>query len=641
MKIDSIYIRNFRPIKEIEMEFSSLVILIGKNASGKSSIIQAIDYFFDESKKGINSEDFHYGNTDEPIIIKITFIDLLESEKELFKKYYNNGEMVVQKEIYYNNGNIKQKYHGFTRGIEEIEEIKNIIGKPEIRKKFNELAEKYEGLKKASKYEEVIKNISEFYEENTEKLQLVKSPFQFYGDARIGGGSLDNFTKFVFVPAVREASEDIDPQKGILNTLINALVKRKILSRKDIIDFKEEIEKQVKESFKPEKLPELSDLEVMISSSLKDFEPNAGIKLRWLEPKPFELDLPIVAAKVIDDEYEGDIEKKGHGLQRSVIFTLLKEMALSEGVIKSEVSFENETNKKESFENDLIICIEEPEIYQHPLKCRFLSEVFEKLTKQYGNRSRNQIIYTTHSPFFINISKFNNFIKVIKVKENDEFKSIINRLTISKAREIIAYIREIDIKEVTDEYIIKRVLTIMKTDINEGFFADKVVLLEGQSDLAVIREIAFRKDINLSGLGIALLQIGGKENFDIPCIIFQGIGIKTYLVFDNDKYDIKGEIEKKKANRKCLRLVGIDIEPCYPKQDIKYSYACFDGNLEIYLKNELGNDLFNEIEFLAKSETKAKDLKNILSMSYLINEVYDRGYKLDFIEKIIDKICQI
>lgn len=642
MKIKKIRIENFRPIKEVEVEFDDLVVLLGRNGSGKSSILRALDYFFDESKVGIEKSDFYFRNVDEPIIIRITFVDLLESERERFSLYHHNGEMTVEKEISCVGEKFIQKYYGFQYGIEELEEIKSISKASEKRDKYNAIVDNYEGLNKARSVKEVDENVASFYNGNKDLLDLVRSTFQFYGDTRIGGGSLDNFTKFVFIPAVREASEDLVSTKVILNVLISTLVKRKILRRKDINEFKRRIEEEVREKFSPKNLPELEELERRLTFSLQQFEPKADMTLSWAEPRTFEVDLPSVTANVVDDGYEGDIQRKGHGLQRSVIFTLLREMAVTEDERAEDVEIEKIESTDEPLESDLIICIEEPELYQHPLKCRFLSSVFKMLTEVEKDSGRNQIIYTTHSPYFVNLSDFNNILKVIKVFVGESLYSTkIYNYTIEDACDRVSAVRQKKPSSISEKELLKSAYSIMTLKVNEGFFADNVILVEGYSDAVAIEEVAKMANKDLSSLGIAVIPVCAKTSIDIPGVIFEGLGIQTFIVFDNDKKE-DGTINEVDArrNENCLLLAGFPPESL-PEQKVTSKYACFEGELEKYLERFLGSELFSEIRTMALKVTGARELNNPLAMSIFINEVYDKGKKLPMLEDIIEVVGKL
>jgi hypothetical protein len=47
-------------------------------------------------------------------------------------------------------------------------------------------------------------------------MQLIEREEQFFGPRNIGGGKLDKFTKYVLVPAVREASDEASGKKGAI-----------------------------------------------------------------------------------------------------------------------------------------------------------------------------------------------------------------------------------------------------------------------------------------------------------------------------------------------------------------------------------------------------------------------------------------
>lgn len=54
MKIKSIKLKNFRSYKEeIKIDFCDLTAFVGKNDIGKSSILEALDIFFNEGKGAV------------------------------------------------------------------------------------------------------------------------------------------------------------------------------------------------------------------------------------------------------------------------------------------------------------------------------------------------------------------------------------------------------------------------------------------------------------------------------------------------------------------------------------------------------------------------------------------------------------
>lgn len=72
--IKSIYIENFRSIKEISLDVNNLSALIGPNSSGKTNILKAIDLVLGEKWAISNVSRELFNDPDSPIVIEITFV---------------------------------------------------------------------------------------------------------------------------------------------------------------------------------------------------------------------------------------------------------------------------------------------------------------------------------------------------------------------------------------------------------------------------------------------------------------------------------------------------------------------------------------------------------------------------------------
>lgn len=136
-----------------------------------------------------------------------------------------------------------------------------------------------------------------------------------------------------------------------------------------------------------------------------------------------------------------------------------------------------------------------------------------------------------------------------------------------------------------------RLHTLMTPWMNEGFFADVVVLVEGEDDRAVILGAAQMQGFDLESEGYSVIPCGGKNNLDRPVVIFRELGIPCYVIWDSDKdaHDAKPE-----NNHRLLKLMerhdSIEDWPNYVGKDS----ACFETNLETMLKSEIGEDVFNK-----------------------------------------------
>ena len=79
MIIREVEVKNFRSIKDGAVNCDDLTILIGRNGSGKSSFLSALDYFY-KVNAPVTEEDFFNRKVEDPIEIRVTFSDLRDDD---------------------------------------------------------------------------------------------------------------------------------------------------------------------------------------------------------------------------------------------------------------------------------------------------------------------------------------------------------------------------------------------------------------------------------------------------------------------------------------------------------------------------------------------------------------------------------
>ena len=155
MKISKLKLKNFRSYRSVEMSFENLTAIIGRNDIGKSTILEALDIFFNEGKGvvKIDSSDFNNearGQNEEFIEIVICFIDLpteitidstyktnfqdeyllnKDGELEVIKRYRYKGlkEQVYLSAHHPSNPNCSDLY------VKKSADLKSIIEREEIK----------------------------------------------------------------------------------------------------------------------------------------------------------------------------------------------------------------------------------------------------------------------------------------------------------------------------------------------------------------------------------------------------------------------------------------------------------------------------------------------------------------------------
>jgi len=652
MIIKSIEVKNFRAIRDELLNCEELTALVGRNGSGKSSFLYALEVFYDVSAP-ISRDDYFDHDINSPIDIRVTFGDLRDEEKAEFSYYIKDDQLVVTKRITNESGRFYQRYYSATLQIPHFAELRAISGKKDRVKAWNELvdASKFPELtQKAKTGDDADRLMSEYEIAHPDLMQPIEREEQFFGPRSIGGGKLDKFTKYVLIPAVRQASDETSGKKGAIYQLLDMIVIRKVNSRKDIQDFKLEFEQRVKDLYSSENLKELPELGLSISRTLEKFAPGSELRLKWEDVKPPEVQPPIAKATLVEDDFEGEISYKGHGLQRALIVTLLQHLAMTIPVELPDMHSTEDVKEEPVSGPDLILAIEEPELYLHPSRCRYLADLLIRLAEQPEKRSdsRNQVIYVTHSPYFVDLFRFNKIRMVRKVLSDGcaVSESKVETFSLGQAASILATVCAKDPAAFTEESFRAHAMSVMNTIINEGFFADAVVVVEGQTEVGALWKLQEIMKKNWPKHGIAIVPAGGKNNIDRPVVIFRGFKIPTYFLFDGDAVfkGRKQESEVKKYNHCYLRLANVDLED-FPETRISKNWAVFENNIENTIKEDLGEADFVKIRDAVAAELgyqePSRALKNVEGSAHFISVAYGNGKRLPTLENIINAVTDL
>lgn len=659
MIVERLDVKNFRCIKEERLECGNLTAILGRNGSGKSAFLYALDVFYDVNAS-VSKEDFFNRDTEDVIEIRVTYGSLRDDEKKAFSPYIKDDKLIVTKRISFENERMVQKYFGASLQIPKFSDIRSLPNKTEMRKAWNELVEQpgtFVGLEKARSADEVERFMGEYEAKHPELLEAFEQEQQFFGPKNIGGGKLDNFTKFVLIPAVKEASDEVSGKRGAIYQILDTIVLRKIESRKDIQEFKEKVNTEAKKLYSSDNLTELPELGESISKTLEMFAPGSKLKLDWQEFEMPDITVPAAIATLIEDNFEGEISRKGHGLQRALVFTLLQYLALlipeeMEEDEQEEIQEPQTVPSTEFVAPDLILAIEEPELYLHPSRCRYMCDLLYQLVEKPGKglSAKNQVMYTTHSPFLLNLDQFET-VRLIRKKTSRECTvphSRVTSYTFNQMAGELAKICEAKPDDFTRDSVKARATSVMNTMVNEGFFADVVVIVEGTSDIGVIWKLQEIMGKNWSKLGIVIVPAGGKNKIGHPTLIFRGLSIPTYFIFDADSR-VKGKGGSKEKdtitrNKRYLCLAGAKIED-FPETQVHENWAVFSDNLESELSTAIGKGNYDKVrgkvaDELGYSEADAV-MKNVDGAAKFIEYVYQEGMRVPVLEDIVEKVTTL
>jgi predicted ATP-dependent endonuclease of OLD family len=124
--------------------------------------------------------------------------------------------------------------------------------------------------------------------------------------------------------------------------------------------------------------------------------------------------------------------------------------------------------------------------------------------------------------------------------------------------------------------------------INEGFFAEKVVVVEGPSEQYSLPIYADCLQYDLNRNNVSVVHSDGKGQMDRLLRVFSGFNIPTYLWFDGDKKN-----GNKAVTDKTLELLNLLGEPIEKIEDVKTkisdNYTVLEFTFEDMLEKELAD----------------------------------------------------
>lgn len=650
MIIKSVHVQNFRSILDEAFDCENLTTLVGPNGSGKSCFLRALDLFYTATPR-VSPEDFYADDTTKDIEITVTFEKLTRDAAEQFEKYVENGTLTVVRVISMAGTSVFAKYHGSALQNPEFAPVRQAEKAADKKAAYQSLQETatYADLPKWTKQEQGLAALKDWEQAHTEACTRARDDGQFFGFAEVAQGYLGRFTRFIYVPAVRDAAADAAEGKGApITELMDLVVRSALASRADLTTLKEHTQKAYDDIMDPAKLTELTQLGGQLTATLKTYVPDASIELAWLNGGAIELPMPKALVKLVEDGYPSTVVRTGHGLQRAFIFTMLQHLAVArvsqvreaagDGAAESD---EDRAAASASSMPNLVLCIEEPELYQHPSRQRHFAKILHHLATGVvpGVASNTQVIYATHSPLFVGTDRFDQVRVLRKVGVPNERPKITNviRAKLDDVADELWKARGSPDPRFTGETLRPRLQAIMTPWMNEGFFADVIVLVEGEDDRAAVLGAAISTGHDLESNGVAVIPCMGKNNIDRPLVIFRSFGIPTYVVWDGDE----GNNDAKPGdNRYLLGLLGHKAED-WPSC-VTDTFACFKRDLETTLREDIGSGTFDKLLQAAQEDlgiaSKARALKNPVVVRRIVEGATAEGKRSTTMESVVEKI---
>jgi putative ATP-dependent endonuclease of OLD family len=535
MQISSIQVKNLRSLQDVSFQVDPLTALIGGNNAGKSTILKAIELFFDSSPK-LTFEDFTYGCEKESIEITLGFNNLNPDEIEEFGTAVVNDQLIVRRHFSLEDPTSGQ-YSAQAAVNPVFSAIRSEKNGNRRRAMYRELTEQFADLPEIQSHTEIDDMLKVWERDHTDSLEL-QYERGFFGAPNVANGKLRKKTSVHLVPAVRDVSADAaEPKSSPILALLSDIARQTLENRREMADFLEESQRRFAELSDPSQVPELIGISDSLTESVQRFYPDSTLTASWQDGNGLSVTYPIPRLRVNHGGVSTELSRVGHGLQRAALFSVVQFLAEQRSVHEDQEEFPEAVS-------DIIILVEEPEIYQHPSKQLVIFDAFKSITQGHnsGTGIRVQVIYCTHSEKFVQMADFDIARIVRRQQEEEGFSNSVAELSISSCSAAFADYFDPPRDPMPPEAF-KSKLHIFTREVCEGFFADTVILVEGVTDKAVL-EAYYRligRDVHKES--IVIISVEGKTKMDKPAYVFSQLGIPTFLIFDNDSQ--KANSEKK------------------------------------------------------------------------------------------------
>lgn len=243
-----------------------------------------------------------------------------------------------------------------------------------------------------------------------------------------------------------------------------------------------------------------------------------------------------------------------------------------------------------AFYGGIILVIEEPEAHLHPLAQEWLARKIHQMAAD-----GLQIVITTHSPHFIDLMGLEGLILVRKSSENaTQICQLTKKQLVEHCLQTGSHPQKTSVDTILPFYANQSTQEILN-----GFFAKKIILVEGQTEQLALPVYLRKVGLDVTQKGIEIIPVMGKGNLAKWWRLFTAYGIPTYVIFDNDKQDDENEVKRKDA----LRALNVDQSNWEhylqtDKWEITPTFAVFGKNFEETMKQQFSN--YDELEKAAK-----------------------------------------
>lgn len=571
-RLHKLIIKNFRSIgnKPVEIELDDIVVLVGPNNVGKTSILKAYEIAMSEGSKNshLTIDDFPNKKIDVSALPEI----------ELQTIVFDNAP-----------------------GDKWITKLDNDEGL--VRERWRWASE---GAPKRQGFDVTTGDWSDNVPWGAPNVANSRRPEPHLIDAFDSPDNQANEIKKILVQALQDKITSMKDEKEENDY-------------KQILDMIKSFQNKIVE----DSTGEISKMEKELTNSFSSVFPNYEVKF---DAKPediseksinfFKSDSQLLVGP--KDGFYSSVEKQGSGARRTLLWTALK-----------YISETNRAKAAKSGSNSRphVLLLDEPEICLHPNAIREACNVLYDLPQG----SNWQVMVTTHSPSFIDISRDNTtIVRVERDNDGDIQGTTIFRPCKAKLGE--------------DDKENLKLLNIYDPYVGEFFFGGKNIIVEGDTEYTAFKYVISKNPDKYKDVHI--IRARGKATIISLVKVLNHFGSHYSVLHDSDTPKIISKKTGKEqgnpawGNNKNI-LAAIQQKPATTTVRLLSSIPNFEG---AYLGKEVSTEKpYNALVRIQGEPDKLLIIEQLLDSLISIENILPEGcYEWDNIDnlnqKVLDKI---
>lgn len=537
MRVSQVRISNYRSHQDTTIDLDDYTALVGSNGAGKSSVFYALRWFFEGGELDARDVSQLLGAGDsqegDPIVsVSVSFVEITPADKERLGEYARGDTAHFTRS--WSVREKKTKVFGNALagpGFPEVRRETRVTYKRGLYKTSRTTAETLPDLGSSPSADAIDQALADWESLETNESSLVQvtdsDANHLFGIN--GKNVIRECIRMILVPAGTDITTDVGAagRGTTLSDLIGAVIARASASAREA--WQEKYQREIAELNKGIRTGVQAATAAQanrINARLANFVPSASVEFESTVPDWTPKSDPSVSTLVSIGGSKSDLANQGHGTQRAVMIAMFQSLApdresmiaeYPQSTDEDDEAYDFRVTKAVSALPTLLICVEEPEIYQHPVRARAFARVLSALAEQ----PNAQVAVATHSPYFVRPSQFENLRRL----QLNAGLSEVHFATIAQSA------KNSDVAEEKFRLTIERHLP---TIFSEGFFSDGVVLVEGDTDKVCLEGIADALNFSLDLAGVSVIPVGGKPELRMAYSILRALNVDVYVVADGD-----------------------------------------------------------------------------------------------------------